>query len=138
MPVFVRWYIPDRVIFVEDVGDVVSEEVLSADKVVCAMMDESSYPVVHVLMNSMAQTSDSALSAYRSIKSPKHPKAGWCIEYAPRGMGFRIIGFIVANIFHIAFRQVDTYEHAITMLLKLDPSLKEVLQDKSFEPSMYS
>lgn len=130
MPVFVRWYIPNRVVFVEDVGDVVGEDVLAADVKICQMLDESTAEVVHVLMDSMHQTSDTALGVYRSLKSPRHPRAGWCIEYAPRGMGFRIIGFIVSNIFQISFRQVDSYEQAVHMLMKLDPSLRESLQEK--------
>lgn len=119
MPVNINWFIPQRVILLEGIGHISTEDIIESAPNGAAMIESSSYEVVHILFDAENLTSF-ARDVFGLTRASQHflghPRFGWFILYGREDPIVRFTASITTQVFRRSFKIFVTKEEALTFL----------------------
>ncbi len=130
MPFEICWYKENYVIMIQFTGDVSEEELKQSVEEELKLIENSPHETVHVLIDARQQTSHPTdFLTLARILNPvlEHPKKGWTLEYGRKGKFMaRLAISAVARLQRSKYRTFDTLEEAMSYLLEVDPTLRDI------------
>jgi hypothetical protein len=130
------WYLENRVILLTSQADNSDDNLLDVDQQVIHYIDQSSAPLVHLIMdqrNAPPPSSSKAASQIKlatQLKWPKHPKYGWAIMIGPTNSLQRFVIAVATNFFKVRQRTFDTVDEGLDFLNDIDSSLPALRDNK--------
>jgi hypothetical protein len=96
-PFTIRWYVPERVIFIHYDGDLATEDFQTFSDTFIQMMDASSATMIHIIgdASKIGKISANPLQIRGALGYLKHPKLGWINLYGSN----RLIQFLASLVF---------------------------------------
>lgn len=129
MPVQLSWHLENRVMMVVAEGDYTDEELINLDAQVIKYLDQSSAPLVHMIMDRQGTNHIPSIKSVTMVKWPKHPRYGWTLVVGSTNPFQRFVVAIANNFFKGRQRNFDTREEALDFLNLVDstlPPLREI------------
>jgi hypothetical protein len=129
MPHQHQWLIPNHIIIGRNMGDLTIEDIEDSTQALVNMLNSSSRPLVHVLIdlteleshpNKLKPLAESSKAIFN------HPKLGWLLLYGNLNRFSKFLAQMFAQLSHIRFRIFTTDEEAIEFLKSVDVTLEEV------------
>ena len=136
MPFEVKWYVEGRITMARYYGDHTFEEMQESNTLSIENIRAGTAPV-HLLLHSLDVTSlpRSYLPMLKEIERFRHePKMGWTVNVTHSGL-LHLLGVLSSNLLKSPFAAVNTMEEAHALLRKVDPTLADLLPQKSNELS---
>ena len=129
----VSWLVENRIIYVYSEGAGSVEGIKQADRDIIRLINMSSAPLVHIILNlenitEMPRLSDSIRARY---EFPKHPQCGWSVFVGVKDPIQRMIVAILSNIFKARTRLIDNNVAAIDFLQSIDMTLPDLTAYKA-------
>lgn len=127
MPSIVEWYLEDHVLHVQVFGIVTVDDVNKTDFEILSYFDEQTNDsaFIHILLDTAQITEDVGIKEWIKLKSPRHERCGWVVEYGTPDKTMAFVGTIAAKIIGIHYKQVATLQDALDFLSKYVPVLNE-------------
>ena len=141
MPFELSWYLENRVILLASQANNSDENLLDMDQKVIDYLNQSSAPLVHLIMDQRKAPPPSSSRAASQIKLasqlkwPKHPKYGWAIMVGPTNSLQRFVIAVATNFFKVRQRSFDTMDEALDFLNDIDSSLPTLRTNKMTKAS---
>jgi len=134
VPIISYWFIEGKVLRVDYVGHITTQDLVQAMDVIVAQIDTSDSPLVHTLVDNSLVTSYptnvvQVIQATRKLLV--HPRYGWLIVF---GQVDRIVDFVlqtVASAMRVRLRLFHTYDEALTFLQSMDSTISLPVKDES-------
>jgi hypothetical protein len=127
------WYIPDKIVFVHNVGDLTADNFRQVDQQIISFMQaaqEKGVDKVHVLVDStemrrLPPIRD--LENGRILKYMAESNCGWTIVVGYRNNPFlSILSRLLASVMKVNLYMADTLSKGISLLRQLEPSLTQM------------
>lgn len=122
----VEWAVEKRIILIQPIGDFEAEIALAAVEQVKQMVNEGCRPV-HLMIDASRVTThlrDPKVFG-NSLDSLRHHRNIGRLVFVYANPFVRFAGELLARFLGIPFRVAATYEYALTMLHKIDPTLAD-------------
>lgn len=127
------WYVPDKVVFVHNVGDLTADDFRAVDKQIIELMRAAQgkgIKKVHVFVDStemqhLPPLQD--LEGGRILKYMVEPTCGWTIVVGYRNNVFlSILSRLLTSVMKVDLYMADTLSKGTTLLKQLEPSLTDL------------
>lgn len=132
MPVKLSWYLENRVMMVVAEGEYTDDELINLDSQVIKYLDQSTVPLVHMIMDRQGTTHIPSMKSVTMVKWPKHPRYGWTLVVGSTNPFQRFVVAVANNFFKGRQRNFDTREEALDFLNEVDstlPPLRAIKRD---------
>ena len=129
MPVQLSWHLENRVMLVVAEGDYTDDELINLDGQVIKYLDQSTAPLVHMIMDRQGTDHVPSMKSVTKVKWPKHPRYGWTLVVGSTNPFQRFVVAVANNFFKGRQRNFDSREDAFDFLNLVDstlPPLREV------------
>src|SRR5262249_44343349 len=123
MPVKLSWYVENRVMMVAAQGDYTDEELIALDDQVIKYLDQSTAPLVHMVMDRQETTHIPSIKSVTMVKWPKHPRYGWTLVVGSTNPFQRFVVALANNFFKGRQRNFDSLDEALDFLNHVDSTL---------------
>jgi hypothetical protein len=120
MPYQLSWWVKDRVIVEKFWGDFTDEDVSMWEQEILPMLEQTSSPKVHLLLEIADVHSLPSIGAIRQMSIPSHPKIGWVVVYGLRKNYVRALLLFTVLLFNMHYKIVDNQHQALAFLAELD------------------
>jgi hypothetical protein len=132
MPIETRWYLENRVTYSCFSGEIILADLQAMDNWLVACMDASPALIVHHILDLQNITQPASARQAMQLKAPRHPRVGWTITIgSTQDAIVRFLTALVISAARIRYRDVATFEAALTLLQSLDPNLPDLQQHKA-------
>jgi hypothetical protein len=126
MPYTLRWLAAEKVVFQVVSGNFTVAELVASDADLVACLDQSTAPLVHMLVDLSGLSSVPLVGAFKDIPSLKHPRMGWYICFGISNKMLQSILYLVGQVFKVRYRFFNTPEEALDFLQKVDSTLPDL------------
>jgi len=123
MPVKLSWYLENRVMMVVAEGEYTDGELINLDGQVIKYLDQSTVPLVHMIMDRQGTTHIPSMKSVTMVKWPKHPRYGWTLVVGSTNPFQRFVVALANNFFKGRQRNFDTRDEALDFLNEVDSTL---------------
>jgi hypothetical protein len=123
MPIKLDWYLENRVIIITAEGDYADEELINLDGQVIQYLDQSTAPLVHMIMDRQGTNHIPSIKSVTMVKWPKHPRYGWTLVVGSSNPFQRFVVALANNLFKGRQRNFDTFDEALDFLNEVDSTL---------------
>lgn len=120
-----RWIQEGHVLFSRYYGVVTMDTMRAGASAFVEFLDKTEFPQVHVVYDNTQQTKGPTnLVEIRRVSKPvfEHPKIGWNIVVTPNPLN-KFLTSMLMQAYNVHWRAVNSYEEAMKVLQKIDPSL---------------
>ena len=123
-----HWFVKNKIIITNFVGDVTLDELKTNGMQVSQMLNQSDAPLVHLLTNETDLISLPISIKQLSESSPfmQHPQLGWVIMYGNEDRLAKFKAAIVTSIAKTRHRRFLTLEESLEFLVAMDKSLPTI------------
>ena len=131
MSLKLSWYLENRVMMIVAQGDYTDTELINLDDHVIKYLDQSSAPLVHMIMDRQETDHIPSPKSAMMVKWPRHPRYGWTLVVGTSNAFQRFVVAIANNFFKGRQRNFDTLDQALDFLNEVDstlPSLRALKQ----------
>lgn len=136
MPSKAFWLVEKHLIMLENSGAITADDLISVDKEICAMMDTSDKPAVHIIVDARNFVSIPKIREMTNIKLISHDKLGWVVPTKANPFVKMLIAIMTVTTRN-RVRHCNTIEDGLVFLMSVDdtlPTLDEInLQAKNDE-----
>src|SRR5690242_9872525 len=123
MPVKLSWILENRVMMVVAEGDYSDEELIGLDGQIIKYLDQSTAPLVHMVMDRHGADHTPSIKSITQVKWPKHPRYGWTLVVGSTNSLQRFVVALANNFFKGRQRNFDSVPAALDFLNEVDTSL---------------
>lgn len=127
MPTQQKWYLNDRIVFVEFAGELSVDDIVEALETSINYVERSAAQPVHFLHDwtqlKKFPTNILQIRRQSDIRLSDRSKLGWMVAYGNDNRLMRYISQTVTYLFDIRFRMFSTREEALRFLHKMDDTL---------------
>ncbi|MCB9460828.1 MAG: hypothetical protein H6670_14345 [Anaerolineaceae bacterium] len=125
MPFQVSWYIENEIIYMSSSGEVAANDVREAILSTKRLMDSSSKPLVHVIVDVGHIVQPMSVKDMIGVlrEMGPHERAGWHIMLQEQTRLVTMGTAIATSLFKFRTRSLDTIEEAEAFLKEIDPTL---------------
>jgi hypothetical protein len=139
MPVQMGWLVENRIVILRFEGIISDTDIDAMDEYVTRCYDNAVFPMVHLIADTRAITTQSNLKKLLRMKCVRHARRGWTITIgALHNATSRFIVGAITSMFSIRHRDVEDLDLAIEVLQRSDPALPRLqlpqLLIAEFEP----
>jgi hypothetical protein len=126
MPIYTNWLIVNRIIYSHFEGEISHDDVVQFDQAMLTML-ENAEQLVHSIGDLRQITKSAPLKDTLSMKSMRHPNAGWGITIgAFENPLIRMLAAMTMAIAKARYREVSSLEEALSVLKQKDPTLPDL------------
>ena len=132
MPSEMEWYIPGRMVYVREDGDLQLHEVQAANETARIFLEESPEPLYFLIDRTNLESAPKSLSGLIGVLDTlRHQNFGCAVIFGQsNNRYFRALTKFLARYFGINVQEVDTFEQALHFLIELDSELGPLIQQK--------
>ena len=124
MPYKLSWYLPKRIILVDCVGTITTDEIRSFAQNGVEMVT-SGRPLVHFIVDfRQVQGVESIPQALRTLQqNPPHPDTGWVLFVGKLNPLLTTFADFAGTVIRVRYRRFGSMEEALAFLKERDTSL---------------
>jgi hypothetical protein len=128
MPWKDSWIIPKRVILSEISGVFNEADMRAEDEEAVKMMNDgdAEATAIHWIISVTGFTGGVNINEMRSTAALRHPRLGWTVMVGIKNPLLQMFGTIIAQVFKVRTRQVDTLEDALIFLYEVDSTVPKL------------
>jgi hypothetical protein len=128
MSIQISWLVENRIIYWLHTGDGTISNTKEADMEVIRLLEASSAPLVHIILDlqglkEMPSLADSIRAKY---DFPKHPKSGWNIFVGMKDPLQKMVVSFMGNVFKMRARLLENNIEALDFLQSIDSTLPDL------------
>jgi len=126
MAVNYSWILEGRIVHIQVIGQMSTEEMQNEDAVMQTFFNKRSGPLLHVLIDETQMTALPDLKTMFKVRWIQNPDLGWFIMY---GVNERLESFkahVATSKYRVRFAMVDTLNEALDLLQERDLTLPDL------------
>jgi len=126
MPIEIKEYVPNQVLYSYYRGEISDTELFAMDRSVEDFLDRTTSPLEHMLTDVRDMIRPAGLSSLMKMKCGRHPKLGWVILFGIRNPAIKFVLMAAASMFKVRIRHFNTFEESIEFLQSVDGTLPDL------------
>lgn len=143
MSIQVHWLLNNKILFRRSHGRITVDQLDEMTAFTVKHMDDSPHQLIHILHDLHDSHPTISINDARRLlrKVLEHPKLGWIVFYGLRDKSTQFLLMLLASIFRVQVRFVDTFDVGLSFLQKyeheniLHISEPELFQELSYRKS---
>ena len=133
MSIRLSWFLENRVIMISAEGEYTDDELIGLDPQVIKYLDQSSAPLVHMIMDRQETNHIPSIKSVTQVKWPRHSRYGWTLVVGSSNPFQRFVVAIANNLFKGRQRNFDSLDEALDFLNFVDSTLPPLRAIKNKE-----
>jgi hypothetical protein len=126
MPLDIKEYVPQQVLYLYFTGVYTEAEFLAADSTLVDYLHHSQATLVHFIMDQRHLIAQPGIQFQSRAKIGNHARLGWVVIFGANNSFIRFVSKVVTGIFKVRIWYVDTFEEAVAFLQYVDSSLPDL------------
>lgn len=120
----IGWVVEKRVLYSRVWGVHSAEDIVSSDTELLRLKQEG-IPLIHLIMDArdMVTMPTSLGNIQSSLKTIRDPAFGWVVPIGTTNPVTKFMGIMIAKMFRLRFRRVETLEESIAFLKEIDATI---------------
>jgi hypothetical protein len=123
MPVNLSWFLENRVMQIVAEGAYTDDELINLDPQVIKYLDQSTVPLVHMIMDRKGTDHIPSMKSVAQVKWPRHQRYGWTLVVGSSNPFQRFVVALANNFFKGRQRNFDSFDEALDFLNEVDSTL---------------
>ena len=124
----IGWLVEEKVIELHVSGDIASEILFAASRDIIVLMDSSTAPLVHLIVNEtdMGNFPKQIKNVMDAAEFINHPKMGWFLIYGNDSPFLNFLSPMVARVARLRHRRFQNGADAYNFLFSVDATLPQI------------